>query len=967
MAKDKKEAIEQYDHRDKTRMNNPPVGQVMPETDKGTGKTTYSCDPHVDPQHVSAGKVGHTASSIEFDTAFQALTDNRPLQWQRRLFDQLRSGEIPQICDLPTGLGKTSVIPIWTIALAWQAQERPVLLPRRLLYVVNRRTVVDQATAVVEQIRQRLLAPNDPRWANYEQALRALARALGTLASTEELVLAVSTLRGELADNEEWKADPARPAIIIGTVDMIGSKLLFSGYGDGRYWRSQHAGLVGQDSLIVHDEAHLTPAFSDLLRQLTEVQRRAEEPKPVHVLELSATSRGGKGTILKLEPEDEKDKVVQERLNAAKRVRLQEVEINAQDSPRNVIKKTVERLVDLSLKHKDAQAKVLIYVRSPEAAQEVLRSLNIRLGHETSEARVALLTGTIRGHERDQLVRTNPVYRAFLQPDVHVDHTLYLVSTSAGEVGIDIDADHMVCDLSTLDSMIQRLGRVNRRGGRGRKAEVDVVVQTRRDTKNGPSEVEEAIEATQRILNEWATKSKGFIDTSPRSLRALLDGLDGGRREKAFAPKPLVPPLTDILLDAWSLTSVTHQMPGRPEVASYLHGLEDNVPETYVAWRKEVTFFHKAEVDEDTLGDWFQACPIEARERLRDRTDRLQRVLEDLLKEHRNKHKDRDFAVVLLNERGEAEWRHLTEVVDKGFRLAYRTLVLPVEAGGLNEHGALDPQQVGEASDVADKVGGATRGSQGRARWLLSEETGGPRYEPLVTGGSEILPKHWKERERVALEPAPEDTAEGERYLLLMTEPRQAALEQAETAKTRQTLDFHLALITDRMNRITESLGLDTNVGNALALAARWHDLGKNRPVWQQYACNPPSATPLAKSVKYLPGQALGGYRHEFGSMLEATASEEIRRHEEADLILHLIAAHHGWARPHFGGDAWDNSHTTAENEGAAAETMRRFARLQQRFGRWGLAWIESLVRCADIAASKPDAQPTDSHGEGVA
>ena len=48
-------------------------------------------------------------------------------------------------------------------------------------------------------------------------------------------------------------------------------------------------------------------------------------------------------------------------------------------------------------------------------------------------------------------LRANP-YRA--EPDT----THYLVATSAGEVGVDLDADHLVCDLSTLDSMIQRLG-----------------------------------------------------------------------------------------------------------------------------------------------------------------------------------------------------------------------------------------------------------------------------------------------------------------------------------------------------------------------------------------------------------------------------------------------------------------------------------------------------------------------------
>ena len=33
---------------------------------------------------------------------------------------------------------------------------------------------------------------------------------------------------------------------------------------------------------------------------------------------------------------------------------------------------------------------------------------------------------------------------------------------------------------------------------------------------------------------------------------------------------------------------------------------------------------------------------------------------------------------------------------------------------------------------------------------------------------------------------------------------------------------------------------------------------------------------------------------------------------------------------------------------------MQGFARLQQRFGRWGLAWLESLLRCADALGSQP-------------
>ena len=910
---------------------------------------------------------GMIAPTVPFDAAFQALTDYPPLRWQRRLFDGLQSGLIPRVCDLPTGLGKTSVIPIWTIALARQAQDGPVTLPRRLVYIVNRRTVVDQATSVVEKIRQRLLAPDDARWTAHASTLRALVGSLQGLASTEDGFLAVSTLRGELADNGAWKADPARPAIIIGTIDMVGSKLLFSGYGDGRYWRAQHAGLVGQDSLIVHDEAHLTPAFSDLLRRLDDVQRQSGEPRAAQVMELSATSRGGAGPILRLEPEDEEDETVQGRLDAVKRLRLHEIGGSSQEKRGDVARNALQKLADLSLAHKDAQAKVLIYVRSPEDSQRVLDLLNRQLG-QGAAADVALLTGTMRGHERDRLVRESPVYRAFLDPTARVDRTVYLVSTSAGEVGIDLDADHVVCDLTTLDSMIQRLGRVNRRGGRERKAQVDVVLRTvGEDNGDSRSEFGEAIKATQVILNNWIARSSGTLDVSPRNLRTLLEGLDDDRRDKAFAPKPPAPLLTEILLDAWSLTTINKQMPGRPEVAAYLHGLTNDPPETYVVWRKEVALLDEAGVTEEALSDWFQACRIEARERLQDRTDRVKRTLGSLLKDRRRLQKNEqcDFPLVLLNERGEAEWSCLSRIVESEFTLAYRVVVLPVEAGGLNPHGVLHAK----AHEAAIDVGDQDQHGEQRERWIQIEDADGSRYERLIgreSGGTES--RDLSERERVVLQHPLEGAGEhdGSRYLVLLAQPRQSALERAETARTTQTLSFHLDRIAKDMNRISDALHLEPGLKEALELAARWHDRGKDRPVWQRYACNPEPNTPLAKSKRYLNWRALGGYRHEFGSLLKAAADGQIQAHPESDLILHLIAAHHGWGRPHFERDAWDNTCTTAASEDAAAEVLRRFGRLQRRFGRWGLAWLEALMRCADIAASIPDAESVgqDPHQE---
>jgi CRISPR-associated endonuclease/helicase Cas3 len=885
-----------------------------------------------------------------FGSAFRALTGYSPLRWQERLFSLLSSGQVPTSCHLPTGLGKTAVIPIWLVALAVRADERPVGLPRRLAYVVNRRTVVDQATAIVERMRERLRAPEDSRWAQHAATLRELAGRLRSLAAFPGEPLAVSTLRGELADNEEWKTDPARAAVIIGTIDMVGSKLLFSGYGDGRYNRAHHAGLIGQDVLIVHDEAHLTPAFSDLLARVAGIQAQDAEPCPLRVMELSATLREGGGTTVQLEPEDERDAFVAARLCAKKRLRL-----HPPASGRNEL---TAALAELALQHEGARARVLIYVRSPDDAQRVQRALARTLAAEARE-RVSLVTGTIRGYERDQLVRADRVFRALLSPGIPVEQTVYLVSTSAGEVGIDLDADHMVCDLTTLDAMIQRLGRVNRSGGDGRTARVDVVALGDAGSERVSKGLERAMQVTRETLARWGAESNTGTDVGPGVLRDRLARLGPEETRRSFSPTPIVPPLTDILLDAWSLTSVTDAMPGRPEVDGYLHGLTADPPESYVAWRKEVKELSQAGDDRDALRRWFRACPIEARERLRDQTDRVRHTLDALLEAHRKGDGTTDFSVISLDERGNAQRTWLSKLVRKEFPLAYRTIVLPVEVGGLNDHGMLDAGAWARpAPDVADRDRTeSTNADQRRQRWLRIPAGGGTQYVHLVTGRpGDPEADGLRQIARVVLQ-APlegdEDEAES-RDLLLMVSARQAAETDPESTPIYETLSDHTRAVVQCAARIADALGLDRSLKDALVLAAQQHDRGKARPLWQRYARNPNPSVPWAKSPKYDHWRVLGGYRHEFGSLLDVLTDNGLGDRGEVDLVMHLVAAHHGWARPHFDPRAFAPAPTTtAQNNATAAEVLRRFGRLQQRFGRWGLAWLESLLRCADIAASQ--------------
>ena len=212
----------------------------------------------------------------DFPKIFEALAGVTPFPWQNALYEKFIGNDVPQSAVIPTGLGKTSIIAIWLCALA----TKPDIIPRRLVYVVNRRTVVDQTTSEVEKLRHALTTKTELQ--EFAATLHALcAIPLLNQAGVNGVTspLAISTLRGQFADNREWLADPARPAVIIGTVDMVGSGLLFSRYTAGFKSRPHHAAFLAQDALLVHDEAHLEPAFQKLLESIRDEQQRDADPR----------------------------------------------------------------------------------------------------------------------------------------------------------------------------------------------------------------------------------------------------------------------------------------------------------------------------------------------------------------------------------------------------------------------------------------------------------------------------------------------------------------------------------------------------------------------------------------------------------------------------------------------------------------------------------------------------------------
>lgn len=913
-----------------------------------------------------------------FRTAFRSLTGHEPFSWQARLYKRLTHGDLPPYCNIPTGLGKTAVIPIWLIALAHHLHTGSVF-PRRLIYIVNRRTIVDQATEIAESLRAQLRSDENAR------GLRQLLSEASSILHDEPV--AISTLRGEFADNGEWKADPARPAIVIGTIDMIGSKLLFSGYGDGRHRRPHHAGLIGQDALIVHDEAHLSPAFSQLLRAAEAEQNRCGEKRPIRVMELSATGRGNVQDAtnqgLGLDGNDRQDEVVQHRLSATKLLCIRDVEVDSKAKDA-----LADRLAELAFGQDDTGYRVLIYARSPETAGNVADALLRNIG-DGGERRLRLLTGTIRGHERDSLAKCD-VFMAFkANPDrTLLDRTVYLVATSAGEVGVDLDADHLVCDLTMLDSMIQRFGRVNRLGGKGRTAGITIVCEKpekaeggepRRKKGGGIDDLAARIAKTRELL-ERLPATDGCYDASPAALTELLRK-NAKEAEDAFSPVPTIVPTTDILFDNWSLTSIVGDLPGRPEVAPYLHGIaEHEPPETFIAWRADVDYVAEEGLRSDDLADILDEYAIKPWERLRDSTGRVQKQLAALAKQERGEGEGKklvgDMLAIVVDPAGRPVIATIRKAAE--MNLAYHTVILPVEAGGLSKEGVFEPETKTPATDldVADRGPGTSRA---RLRVVLRRGDAGWRAEYLAASGetAPALPTDAFDN-AVALEdevatatrmtivqriPIGGDDDEPNCILLYLVSPRDPDAPPTVSAE-QQTLGKHTEGVQAAAQRIGKALRLDDSLHKALVLASQWHDAGKDRAIWQRYACNDNREAVLAKSPRYLHWKALGGYRHEFGSLHDAAADRGIVECGERDLVLHLIAAHHGWARPHFEPKHYDQPPITSDrNQAAAIEVMQRFARLQQRFGRWGLAWLESLLRCADGLASRGQDQSSQKNG----
>ncbi|WP_447972940.1 type I-G CRISPR-associated helicase/endonuclease Cas3g [Nitrospira sp. Kam-Ns4a] len=906
-----------------------------------------------------------------------------PFPWQEELLYRMLDGEIPEVVDIPTGLGKTAVMAIWLVARA-----RGAKLPRRLAYVVDRRAVVDQATDVALGLRA--FVNGNPN----------IKRALGL---REDQSLPISTLRGQYVDNREWLEDPAAPAIIVGTVDMIGSRLLFEGYGVSRKMRSYHAGLLGADALVVLDEAHLVPPFEHLLRSVaTDGGLRpcnALVP-PFRLLALSATGRARSGNVVGLTANDLQHEILKTRLNAKKALRIEA--LDGEGKLEDALAQQAWTLTDKGKK----PARVLVYSDSREVAQktkeavEKLAKGDRKAGDLAVEIDTELFVGGRRVFEREEAKERLKALGFIAGTKSGRSRPAFLFATSAGEVGVDLDADDMVCDLVAWERMVQRLGRVNRRGEGAAKVIVLVEpkpkaskrVQEALDKLARDEEVDEKerkrVEGYEQKIREWENRQKpiellrknddGSLDASTGALldlktRASTDEALRRILDDATTPEPLRPALTRPLVEAWAMTSL-EKHPGRPAIQPWLRGwIENDPPQTAIVWRthlpvraggarpskKEIEAFFEAapphtseilETETSRVVKWIAARAESVRTyqvETQQETDtgesplREQEVVAFVLEPDGGLRKSLTFGEIEApdDEKGETKLDEL---------LAGATLILDARLAGL-EHGLLD-----------DKESSLPRTADDGQAWL-GEGAVGFRVRRVEAGSASKSDRNWRERFRIACEMT--EDGEATRWLIVEKWRSDAATEEDRSAANPQLLDEHQCWTERRARALATALGFSKQYQDLLALAARLHDEGKRARRWQM-AFNAPTDGVYAKTEGPINYRLLDGYRHELGSLLRVEDDERIRKlsDEDRDLVLHLIAAHHGFARPVIGTSGCEDKPPSVLEE-KAAEVALRFARLQARWGPWGLAWWEALLRASDQQASRDNDAGAGSGG----
>lgn len=524
-------------------------------------------------------------SPDRFPDFFAAVNGgHRPFPWQMRLVERLfeTNGEWPRLLDLPTGSGKSSTVDIAVYTLA-----AGLPVPRRIVFVVDRRVIVQQSAEHARHLARLLADSTDP---HVKAVADGLLRLHADVAEPRPPLL-VAELRGAIEQDRQWAERPDVPTVIASTVDQVGSRLLFRGYGVSDNMAPVHAGLLGNDTLILLDEVHLARPFAAILRRIQQRYRPQADglPNRWQIVELSATpDRTDNTTTFSLEKHDWEHPVLGKRLTARKPARLATCKVPADPERAQVTLASRHAALVTELLSDERVRSVGVIVNRVRLASLVHRELTTKHGDAVE---VRLITGRMRGYERN-LVLQRVKERVGsgsgrTRQSTDAPSKIVVVATQTVEAGADLDFDVVVTDCASIDALVQRFGRVDRLGefstqmGEESPPPLSVIVGTDRLAKDRVDPVYgTALAATW----EWLSRRGDEVDFG------ILSNVISETKNlpELMAPRSTGPILTRSHLDR--LVRTSPRPDADVDIDAFLHGLGRRPdPDVEVVWRKDVS------------------------------------------------------------------------------------------------------------------------------------------------------------------------------------------------------------------------------------------------------------------------------------------------------------------------------------------------------------------------------------------
>jgi CRISPR-associated endonuclease/helicase Cas3 len=387
---------------------------------------------------------------------------------------QVRSAEHawPETLVVPTGFGKTAAV---LAAWLWKIGRGDAETPRRLVYCLPMRTLVEQTESAAK------------RWIDTARSV------LGLEVNLDVLMGGRSEGRRGLP---KWMLYPERPAILIGTQDILISAALMRGYGASRYRWPVDFALLHNDALWVFDEVQLTGATLATSAQLEAFRRRFCLGRDSRTLWMSATLDPAWLKTVDFAPVgghrphdlSSNDLAQAEHLWTARKT-LRTLDLSDHDfGKKGGLKFYAAALAKKACDLTKTGTNTIVFLNTVARAQAVYEALN----HADGAPERLLIHSRFRAADRAALMER---LRADAPPEGRI-----VVTTQALEAGVDVTSATMITEIAPWSSLVQRFGRCNRNGEHNVTG-ADVFWIDLRDEEAKPYEPGDFAEARKKLAN----------------------------------------------------------------------------------------------------------------------------------------------------------------------------------------------------------------------------------------------------------------------------------------------------------------------------------------------------------------------------------------------------------------------------------------------------------------------------------